>query len=132
MTYRGGCFCGAVRYVCAGPVIDAGYCHCSICRKISGAPVMTWMSVPRDSLQFTTGKPAAFASSPVGIRQFCVICGTHLAFHRPSGAEVDITLMSLDDPTAILPEYHVWVADALPWFHLSDRLPRYADDGPDR
>ncbi len=33
---EGGCHCGAIRYR-ASAVFDAGYCHCSICRRISGS-----------------------------------------------------------------------------------------------
>ena len=38
----GGCFCGAIRWEADG-VFDAGYCHCSVCRRISGAPVYSFV-----------------------------------------------------------------------------------------
>ena len=40
----GGCFCGAVRYRVAGEPIDAGYCHCRMCQRSVGAPVVAWGS----------------------------------------------------------------------------------------
>lgn len=36
-TFAGGCSCGAVRFE-IGEIFDAGCCHCSICRRMSGAP----------------------------------------------------------------------------------------------
>ena len=33
---RGGCLCGQIRYEIVGPVGEALYCHCSMCRKSHG------------------------------------------------------------------------------------------------
>ena len=33
----GGCFCGRVRYEARGPAFNRTSCHCSICRRTSGA-----------------------------------------------------------------------------------------------
>lgn len=128
----GGCFCGAVRYLSRAPVIDAGYCHCRICQRTCGSPAVVWVSVPAQGFAFTQGQPTAFASSHRGIRHFCPTCGTPLTFRRPDSDEVDMTVLSLDDPEAVPPEYHVWTVSQVSWHVLGDRLPRYADDGPDR
>src|SRR5206468_9902663 len=34
----GGCFCGAVRYRVSATTRDVSHCHCSICRRTTGAP----------------------------------------------------------------------------------------------
>jgi hypothetical protein len=49
-TCEGGCFCCAIRYAFLD-VFDAGYCHCSICRRTSGAPVIAWVNTPRASFR---------------------------------------------------------------------------------
>lgn len=36
-TLTGGCLCGAVRYSISAPLKNVIACHCSHCRKISGA-----------------------------------------------------------------------------------------------
>jgi hypothetical protein len=38
---------------------------------------------------------------------------------------MDFTLVSLDDPSALAPQIHIWVQDKLPWIKLSDGLPQY-------
>ena len=35
---QGTCFCGAVRVVCVGEPMAVSICHCTNCRKLSGAP----------------------------------------------------------------------------------------------
>jgi hypothetical protein len=40
----GGCHYQAIRYEVES-IFDAGYCHCSICRKLSGAPVLAWANI---------------------------------------------------------------------------------------
>ena len=70
----GGCFCGSIRYR-IGAVFDAGYCHCSICRRMSGAPAFAWLNAPAELFEILQGKPKAFGTSPRGQRYFCGDCG---------------------------------------------------------
>ena|SRR5215203_2096217 len=39
MTYKGECFCGAIRIEVTGDPEGMGYCHCRSCRSWSGGPV---------------------------------------------------------------------------------------------
>jgi hypothetical protein len=36
-----------------------------------------------------------------------------------------VTLASLDEPSALAPEAHIWLADRAVWAPLSDGLPKY-------
>jgi len=36
--FEGACFCGEVKVACRGEPRSVSYCHCSICRRLSGAP----------------------------------------------------------------------------------------------
>jgi hypothetical protein len=128
---EGGCLCGATRYRLSGPTIDAGYCHCRLCQRSSGAPVMAWATFERTDFCYTAGKPATYRSSPHGLREFCAICGSQLVFRRPGETTVDVTMASLDDAAAITPEYHIWTSSRIAWFDTQDDLPRHADGGPD-
>jgi hypothetical protein len=42
----GGCFCGFVRSETTGTPCEESICHCSICRRTAGAPLVAWFSVP--------------------------------------------------------------------------------------
>ncbi len=121
----GGCFCGAVRYRVSAPPEVISQCHCAMCRKIVGAPVVTWVTYPRAAYTVTTGAPRELVSSPAVVRTFCAECGTSLTFRETARPDlVDVTVASLDDPAAFPPDEHIWTSSALPWLALDDDLPR--------
>lgn len=129
---KGGCLCGTVRYqIDAGPLVDAGYCHCRLCQRASGAPVMAWLTLPGERFHILAGAPVAFRSSPRAVRRFCGRCGSPLTFEVDGDPRIDIAATSLDDPTAIAPEYHIWRMSRVPWFETTDTLPRHEGRGPD-
>ncbi|HVP27782.1 MAG TPA: GFA family protein [Myxococcota bacterium] len=128
----GGCLCGELRYRITAAPESAGYCHCRLCQRSSGAPVLAWASVPAAGFAWERGAPREHRSSERGIREFCAHCGTQIRFRRPGAPRlVDVNLGSLDDPAAVRPEYHIWTSSRVPWLALEDGLPRYDGDGPD-
>ncbi len=126
-VHTGGCLCGAIRYEIDGPLPPPSHCHCSICRKSSGAVAMTWISVPRQRFRFIAGKPKVFRSSDEAERTFCPTCGSLLTFYTVLTPEdVDVSLGSLDDPESHPADRHVFADDALSWLSLDEHLPEYA------
>lgn len=131
-SQKGGCLCGVIRYRVAGQLQKsaAAYCHCKLCQRSTGAPVVAWVTVPAEALSVLHGTPKAYLSSPKAVREFCSDCGTQLFFRYTEGpAEVDITIASLDDSASIAPTYHIWTSSQLPWFDIDDGLRRFPDDG---
>jgi len=128
MVVEGGCLCGQVRYRIAGPVAPAVYCHCSMCRKATGAPAAVWIFAARKDFRFTGAPPASYASSPRGERLFCPDCGGQIGFAAKTKTdEIALLAGSLDDPDAFPPQSHVMFVNRLSWFHTDDDLP--AHDG---
>lgn len=124
----GGCHCGAVRYRAAPPPASETLCHCSACRRTTGAPLVAWFTVERDRFRFTQGRPVRYASSSRAERTFCGRCGTQLTFeHADFPREIDVTICSLDDPGALPPKDHTRASSRLPWIVLDDGLPQYAE-----
>ena len=121
----GGCFCGRVRYEAGGAPYNATSCHCSMCRRTSGAPFMAWFSVPRSQFRLR-GEPARFRSSAKASRTFCPECGTQLTFELDgAGDEIDVTTASLDEPDRVPPSDHTYTASRLDWVELADGLPQF-------
>ncbi len=127
----GGCLCGAVRYSVRWPPLNIGYCHCRMCQRASGAPVVAWLTVARQNFQLTSGETRAHRSSSRGLRRFCPVCGTPLTMEVPGDdREIDVTVASLDTPEIAAPDHHGWTSNRVAWFDTSDRLPRYGEDYP--
>ena len=130
----GGCACSAVRYALNSVPFDTGWCHCTTCRGVSGAPAMVFTTVPAEDFVFTKGadKVATFASSSFGRRQFCRLCGTPLTIkvvHQPE--TVDLSAATLDEPELVEPGFHIFYASRIGWFETADDLPRHDRFRPD-
>ena len=60
------------------------------------------------------------------LRGFCPNCGTTLTFRSsPESEEIDVTVVSFDEPAKASPADHIWVEDRLPWLALGDGLPTH-------
>ena len=133
MTLRGGCHCGTIRFaVPPAAILGTGYCHCSICRRLSGGPVNAWVAV--DPARLTvTGTPSLYRSSPTGVRAFCPACGSQLWFRPDDGSFVTLNATGFDDPEAhvVRPGVHIFDGNRLCWFEVADELPRYPGPFPE-
>jgi GNAT superfamily N-acetyltransferase len=125
-TVAGGCFCGAIRYEVRGEPRVVSHCHCTMCRRAAGAPVVTWATYARDALRIVRGSPAELRSSAPVTRTFCSSCGTPLTFATTEEPGwIDVTVGSMDRPEAVPPGNHIWSDSALPWLVLDDDLPHH-------
>jgi hypothetical protein len=128
----GGCLCGNIRYRLDAAPFDAGYCHCTLCRRSSGSPVLAFATVPRERFVVTAGEPRRRRSSSIGERWFCGDCGTPLAMlveHQPD--TIDFTIGSLDAPELVRPAFHLFFSERIRWFNPSDTFPRHERFRPD-
>jgi hypothetical protein len=128
-TLEGGCLCGGIRYRAAHEPGRTGHCHCTMCRRAAGAPMVTWFTLKEQGLAVTKGTPSWYQSSDHGRRAFCPTCGTPLFFTSTRYAGyVDITAGSLDHPESLTPNRHLYEPDRIPWLVMSDGLPRHVGD----
>ena len=124
----GGCLCGALRYRCTSTPASSGYCHCRLCQRSTGAPVLAWFSIDIDAFELQ-GAPARFASSDHGERLFCSTCGTQIAYRETAEpGTIDVNTATLDNPALVSPRLHIYCDSRIPWFDTGDDLPRYAGD----
>jgi hypothetical protein len=106
-------------------------CHCRTCRRVSGSPVVAWVTFGVDRFEFTRASPAQFSSSPPVRRTFCAACGTPLTYqHQDCASTIDVTTCSLDEPQAFPPTHHSWLSHDLGWLRFGDGLPGFPERRP--
>jgi hypothetical protein len=119
----GGCQCGAIRYRLDVAPMRAGICHCRMCQKAGAAPFMALAAVPAEKFVVMRGVVATFASSDIAERGFCAICGTPLTYRGMKSPDIDVTIVSLDDPNAVAPETQLGLESQLHWLAGALSLP---------
>jgi hypothetical protein len=95
---------------------------------------MAFASVPDGDLVWTQGadKVKSVASSSFGHREHCGECGTPFLMkvdHQPE--TVDFSVVTLDDPGAIAPGFHIFWGSKVAWFDPGDDLPKHDKFRPD-
>jgi hypothetical protein len=63
VAFEGGCLCGAVRYRVTAAPVRGVICHCSMCRKHSGAPALAFVHFLIESFNWVKGAPTRYRSS---------------------------------------------------------------------
>lgn len=133
MELTGGCLCGAVRFRLTAEPLVTYYCHCTMCRKRSGAPVSAAGTFPMDAFAFTEGAPKIIESTSPGlVRLLCSSCGSILGLRpRNTPTLVSVRLGCLDNPASVKPTFHIHTSSQIPWFEIADDLPRHLESAPE-
>ncbi len=76
---QGKCLCGAVKVNAKSMKIEVGACHCSMCRKWGGGPLMATDCSTEVSFEGEENI-SIFVSSEWAERACCNKCGTHLYY----------------------------------------------------
>ena len=125
-TYKGECFCGAVKIEVTGEPEGMGYCHCWSCRSWSASPVNAFTLWKPAAVRVTAGSEhiGMFQKTQVSQRQFCKKCGGHLMSNHPPLGLIDVYAATL--PTlAFKPGIHVNYAETV--LPIRDGLPKMKD-----
>ncbi len=134
LPITGGCGCGAVRFEITEPLLGAGYCHCSRCRRRTGTGSSVSGRTAPGSFRVREGADHVRSWSPEGgaEKAFCGLCGSAL-FSRSTGDPpvIGVRLGALDDDPGVRPSHRQYVADAAPWLPVpDDGLPRHPGPRP--
>lgn len=124
---RGWCLCGQVTFEFEGEINWCGHCHCESCRRNTSSVVATFFAVPRSAYRFTGQLPKSYASSKGVERLFCGSCGSPIAYQADLYPhEIHFYLGTLENSAELLPQFHVFYEEKLPWLEIEDDLPRHA------
>ena len=110
--------------------LTVAYCHCSDCRRLSGAPVAAFAAFKAETVTISpTPRHADTVTNGVD-RWFCDGCGAALAAaydYLPDQVYVPIGLW--DQAADLAPKSHSHAASALPWHVVEDDLPQHTGSG---
>lgn len=130
----GGCLCGRIRYE-AEVFLRNGYiCHCTICQKSTGQPAEITVPIKAGSLKYSGAEPKFYVSSEYGKRGFCAECGSRIVWQASRSEDdwlTNICVGSLDNPSKARPSSHIFINTQLPWYHICEDLPKFAEDDAD-
>jgi hypothetical protein len=125
----GGCLCGGVRYEITEPLVSAGYCHCTRCRRRTGTAASPQARVAPGSFRITAGEELVrdFAPGDGFVKCFCSNCGGALWSRDPDDSSVmSVRLGTFDGDPGIRPTRRMFVAYAAAWEPIpDDGLERY-------
>jgi len=136
-AYEGACYCGEVRVRCRGEARAISYCHCSVCRRLSGAPFSCQALFQDDQVSFELQPGASLAPlrTSKGVeRSRCGSCFAPVRGTLQGGKLVAIPLVLLacwrgegesQGPNPRLrPRHHLHYDDRV--MDVRDGLPKYA------
>jgi hypothetical protein len=125
MNLEGGCACGAIRYKLTNAPMIVHACHCRDCQRLSGSAFAVNLWIERQFVDAHGAEPVAFAVPPGSSGKphdvfRCAQCGTALwhKYHAAPGDTVLLCAGSLDDPSPITPDVHIFTRSKAPWLQL--------------
>ena len=128
-TGEGACYCGRVRLRFEEPVLAFVNCHCSQCRRLSGAAMTSWYCPSRAGFR-TEGHSSltAYVQTEHVTRYFCRHCGTPMFAddaRRPD--MVGIPAGVVRSPITAHPVQSFFEGDAVPWCMSTPPVPGCLD-----
>jgi len=113
----------------AGDISDFSHCHCSQCRRLQGAPYVSFAEVGEAQITWKSGRDElkVYASSPKNERFFCPNCGAHIMVISQEEPGVTYLTMGCVEGNPELPAgYHQFVESKAPWVEIGDHQPQFA------
>src|SRR5919204_4062338 len=126
-SLEGGCACGAVRYRLKSEPLFTHCCHCLNCQRQTGSAFVINVLIERERVELLAGTP-----QPVEVPREGP--GSHTIFRCP---KCQIAVFSeytyreilfvrggtLDDPSAVAPDVHIYTRSKLDWVTLPASVP---------
>lgn len=113
------CLCGAVRLGVTLKDPEVGACHCHMCRKWGGGPLL---AVEVDEVRLNGEEHVTtYASSDWAERGFCARCGTHLFYRLREGGFYAIPAGLLGDDLPLAFTQQVFIDEKPPYYEFANR-----------
>ena len=104
----GRCLCGATRFTARSAGGSVGACHCQMCRKWGGGPLLA-VDCGTDVSFEGEENISVFNSSEWAERGFCSKCGTHLFYRLKDSQQYFIPVGLFDDDRPFTFDHQVYI-----------------------
>jgi hypothetical protein len=127
---EGGCACGAMRYrLTSGPMF-VHCCHCKDCQRQTGSAFVINALIETDRIERLKGEPEPVtvptdSGRPHDVYR-CPLCWT--AVWSDYGRRKVLSFVrvgTLDEPSALPPDVHIFTRSKLPWVGLPESVPAF-------
>jgi hypothetical protein len=127
----GSCLCGCIQYQVEDAFRYALNCHCSQCRRATGAAFKPFGGIGVEQLRITAGTQQLHRyGDRTAHDAHCPRCGSLLYSLVHNGTMVHVTYGTLTEAPTLHPTAHIFVDSKAPWFTISDDLPQHAGFPP--
>jgi hypothetical protein len=126
---EGGCSCGRIRYRLTASPLITHCCHCLNCQRQTGSAFAINMLIEADRMEIVAGEPRRVDvprddGSTQAIYR-CPVCqvAVYSEYSRPDVRFVRAG--TLDDPSPVAPDVHIFTRSKRDWIALPDFVPAY-------
>jgi hypothetical protein len=129
MTFEGGCSCRAVRYRLASEPLFVNCCHCLNCQRQTGSAFVINILIEAERVELLAGEPRAVSvpreSGDDQVIWRCPTCQVALFSTYVRPAVRFVRAGTLDDPSSVAPDAHIYTRSKLPWVVLPEAVPAF-------
>jgi hypothetical protein len=126
---EGGCACGELRYRLRWPPLFVHCCHCLNCQRQTGSAFVINVLIESDRVELLAGAPERVPVPRSGSKRQqiyrCPECGTAVWSTYTRKSVLFVRAGTLDDPSAVEPDVHIFTRSKVPWLTLPESTPSF-------
>lgn len=126
---EGGCACGAVRYRLDASPLFVHCCHCLNCQRQTGSAFVVNLLIEADRVALSGVVQRVPVPRPGAKRQQVYRCPACQIAVYSTYTRVGVFFVragTLDDPSAVQPDVHIYTRSKLPWVVIPETTPAFA------
>ncbi len=116
---KGTCLCGAVTISAKAMSNNIGACHCNMCQKWAGSPLMAVDCGIDISIQGEENV-TIFNSSDWAERGFCKTCGSNLFYRLKQDKKYFLPVGLLDDAEGLILSHQIFIDEKPSYYHFAN------------
>ena len=127
---EGGCSCGTVRYRLTSEPLFVHCCHCLNCQRQTGSAFVVNVLIEADRVESVAGEPRSVdeprdGNTPPQRIFRCAACEVAVYSVYSDPAVLFVRAGTLDDPSSVEPDVHIFTRSKLPWVAIPADVPAF-------